>query len=1688
MTNPQNSGQEPEPRSRSRWRTLLRVGLALGSLALVGVAIGAWWAWRFIQEELAPLVADNLSETFDRPVEVGPIEGISFTSLKIGESSVPPTETDPDRLTIPAVEVRFNPLELLWDRVLSLDVILDRPEIYIEQDEGGLWIATTIKQKEDEPEPFIKIELDTLQFREGTLRLAPYVDAEAEEPAATDIPPGVEIVPETEEGAETTDEPTASETRISPIIAITNLNGDVTFRNDNQLISFDVAGQPDSGGNLDIEGRANLEEGEVLLQVNSEDLQAADIGLLLPLPLKLNAGLLTSDLSVQLPILRGDDEKPGEETDRNTDSEAESDRTETNQPETNQPETNQPETDQPEADEPEPFLANLFLNGTVQFQNATARLEALPKPFTQANGSLRFRGQNLFFQTVQARYGEIDARVSGGLNFLEGYDLTIRAPEVTATNLLNTFDVDESTLPIELDGVFESELKVSGEIDSPVLTGVAQNTELVQVDRVFFDTASTRFVISPDGITFDDIVATPAEGGAITGTGVVEFGDDGGLVFDLQADDLPGDAIAQAYGSNQETFTVGRVDATAQVFGSLGDVSNLQTIVQWQAPQATYPGRGRVAITGDVIRFQDTVLLVAGGIVRGEGLISQGRWLANVEGSGIELSQFSPDQRGLAGGRFQLSGRLDDLSLAGIQAEGEVAFSEGISLITEPLTASIRWLGDRLQIVQASAPGFSLDGFVGVRLEGEGAPGVSNLDLNLALQNYSLAELPVAIPQTIQLAGTVDFNGQIRGTPESPNVTGRLGLYDFAVNQLAFEPVLTGDVRFNNQGLNLDLAGTQDQIAVVLDSQYRPVSFLIRQGETIAEGRGQGDRLLATLQNFPLQVLNLAPAADLGLGAVAGRLDGSFDINLADLSNPQVMGEFAITQPSIDYISADFLTGRFRYFDGVAVLDEGELRRGGSRYLLSGNFNPAAQQQFQGKIIAAPGRVEDIFAALRWFELTDLARGIGVPSYGSSTDVMTIEVGIPDATLLNQLRRYSEIVTLRNQQVAAREEASFLPDLATLQGEFTGEVNLAYSTDAGPSVSFDLSGQDWVWGDYQVNQVIAQGGFENGILTLRPVQFKTDDSFLRFTGQVGGEEQSGQLLAQNISVEALQELFKLPLDVQGGVLNANAFLSGSVGNPQLIGEILLTDVMLNNVTAPPIRTLFGYSNARLKVDSDVVNDEDDVFAFNANIPYRLPFMTVAPDGNDFSVNLNIRNNGLALISLFTDQVAWGGGEGDVQLQASGSIDTSSNQQPQVDLTATGRATFTNAQFSAKALPEDITNVNGTVLFNGDRIQVESLQGEFSDGQVNVQGTLPILLPLNADDPREAAPLTIALQNVDLKFNNLYDGGVNGQVIIRGTALAPLIGGDIVLQNGQVLIPDAAQAPPTGTTPTASEFNAGIVTPPEFDNLRLVLGDRLRVTKDPLLSFLVRGNLLINGTQDDLRPEGVVYIESGQVNLFTTQFYLDRDYENVAEFSPSRGLDPYLDVRLVTSVPEITRAPMAQVSPLTTSEIAETPAFEYGALQTIRVEASVMGPASQIYNNLELTSSPRRSEAEIVALLGGNFASTLGQGGAAALANIAGATILTGLQNFISDTTGLTDFRLYPTNVISEDERTSALALAAELGFDITNNLSVSVLQLLTVEDPTRFSLRYRLNDEFTLRGSTDTEGNSQVILEFQTRF
>jgi translocation and assembly module TamB len=413
----------------------------------------------------------------------------------------------------------------------------------------------------------------------------------------------------------------------------------------------------------------------------------------------------------------------------------------------------------------------------------------------------------------------------------------------------------------------------------------------------------------------------------------------------------------------------------------------------------------------------------------------------------------------------------------------------------------------------------------------------------------------------------------------------------------------------------------------------------------------------------------------------------------------------------------------------------------------------------------------------------------------------------------------------------------------------------------------------------------------------------------------------------------------------------------------------------------------------------------------------------------------------------------------------------------------------------------VSGVNGRINFDVDRLQVDQLQGQFSQGLVSVTGTLPIFAgarPFVATEEGGAEALSVLLQGVKLQYQTanqqeLYDGRVDGNVTITGAALAPRIGGTISLSQGRVSIPDGTQPITTPATPlgdTDPTENTAF-TPPELDNLTIVLGDRLVVTRDPVLNFVVGGDLIVNGTADNLQLFGDVELLAGQVNLFTTRFSLARNYNNVARFSPKNGLTPFVDVRLRTSVLETTRSVQFEAAaPFASSEIEDQPISNFGSLRTVQIEASVRGLADEALDNLSLTSDPQRSQGEIIALLGGGFVNTLGQGNEVlAIANLAGSAFLTSIQDLIGNALGASRFSLFPTSISSSEDRTSSFGIAAELGYDLTPDLSVSVLQILTDENvPPQLNLGYRINDEFRLLGSTNFSNENRVLLEYEIRF
>ena len=1101
---------------------------------------------------------------------------------------------------------------------------------------------------------------------------------------------------------------------------------------------------------------------------------------------------------------------------------------------------------------------------------------------------------------------------------------------------------------------------------------------------------------------------------------------------------------------------------------------------------------GQFNVAGSVNTFEDLTasgnakLNAAGGNITASKIqLKNGRYQAVVNTNGVELNRLNESLRGQFGGKLQVAGNLENPNLAGLRASGQVQLSQGIPGFEKPINAVIAWTGNKLKIQRAIAPGLNVNGDILASVKGAGIPEITQLNLNVQATNFDLKQIPIEIPKAVNLAGKVDFNGRVTGKLPLPNVAGQLALKDFVINDVVFEPVLAGNVQSQQgSGLQLDMKGKEDQIAVNLNGNNRPEYFLVKRGEAFASGQSQGDILALNINKFPLQLLKLPLPVNryLGSGKIAGEFTGNIQVNQKNFATAS--GNIAVENPEIGRLKGDNLVANFRYNDDNFTIDQGEFVKGKSSYIVAGSVNKiSVAPEIRGKLNVKQGKIQDVLTALSIYELQDIQRGLEEPTFGKASQLETTGVGVPNQSLSIQLDRFSEIKTLLELQKQKRREAFPFPELVDLTGTFDAEVSVDTTEDKGLSTQFDINGQNFTWGTeddpnaYSAKQVIANGTFENGILTFIPLRIESTNRLFSFSGRIGGEEQSGTLRINNFPLEVINNFVNLPIGLTGNI-NGRAAIAGSIDNPRTKGEFRITDGTLNQKGIESAAASFSYSNGRLNFASNVMVNDAEPVDINGSIPYKLPFATVAPQSDLINLDVNVRNEGLAVLNLFTNQATFEKGEGEVQLTVRGTL-----EEPILN----GNATIDNAIFSAQTLPEKLTNVTGKIQFDFDTIVVETLQGNFNRGQILAQGQIPIyddkLIQVNN-------PLSVSL-DLAISLKGLYQGGVGGDIIIKGAALNPIISGNINLNNGLVLLPEddansAGMVRDKEIKPVKAnkQINKEENTRGSFNNLKLTLGEKVKIERLPIISMQATGNLDVNGTFSNPIPVGTLKLKQGGVNLFTTQFNLARGEENTATFRKNQPRDPVLNISLFAKVLDVIQS----------SDFSRPNATGLAALETIRVEATVNGSASKLNENLELKSSPARSETEIVALLGGGFYSEEGGNSTLGLLNIAGSAVLGNFKTAfdeIGTAFGLDELRFFPT-IISDNPTTgktsSTVELAAEAGVDISDKFSVSALKILTADDPFQWGINYRLEDKIRLRGSTNFDDDSRAVIEYQGRF
>ena len=881
-----------------------------------------------------------------------------------------------------------------------------------------------------------------------------------------------------------------------------------------------------------------------------------------------------------------------------------------------------------------------------------------------------------------------------------------------------------------------------------------------------------------------------------------------------------------------------------------------------------------------------------------------------------------------------------------------------------------------------------------------------NIDANLDFDRLPIDQIVAAstqnnelIADSVNIRGQAAFDGQLNGQrllsapTENLSLTGDLRLLDFAFNDTAFDPVMTGTVNVQpQQEIALNLQGQQDVIAARAvpctgsdcKLPYLPDSIELRQGEdtsepVIATGDRNGDIFSLDVENFPLALLNLAPGQPAGIeGPLAGTTTGEVDLNLYTLA---ANGNINVDNPAIGYIEADLFNADFNYdpASNVAEINSANLNLGESEYNLQAALD-LQSGEIDGQLDIPQAYIQDALTSFRWFTIEDVTNLFNISNYANPDVIRPApERDVIDrsiARMLNQLR----IVNSRIQANAAQYEAGSIPTELDIEGGYQGEIILG-GTIQTPKADFRVEGNNWQWQPkpaypdivaplglvieesefISIPQLLIAGELNGTTVDLEAAKIQVQDAELSLEGQLSPERLNTEYAVANLTVDNIGNFVNIPVDVAGEI-NTVGTIAGTPSNPQIAGKIAFTDGAFNgNVLPAKLAGDYNYDGTKLAFNTTA----PEAIQVEATVPY--PIIPGKSDRLTASANLDTEAF-VFLDALSQNYLNWLGGEGDVELEATARLDLD-REDIIYDLDADGVVNLDNAQVAVQTpfFTEPFVGT-GKITINNQIVNVETLNGTFADKDLSIAGKLPILKPVANLD----RPLTVNLPSGDIDIEKLYEGGVAGEVIVTGASTEPVIGGEVTLEDGKVSIPQnddrqeevievartnvvnsVAGAGATNKATTSTSEAKSFVT--ALDDLKVNLED-FKLEQDPLYSFQLEGDLTLNGTVDEpsnIIPRGRLLLTRADVDLFSTSFNAARNRDNTIIFTPEAGVfNPELDIILRTEVEDVDQQEIVSLRSVedNSNEIND-PIVQGTNSETVRVNLVIDGETEEILPNL-----------------------------------------------------------------------------------------------------------------------------------------
>jgi translocation and assembly module TamB len=346
----------------------------------------------------------------------------------------------------------------------------------------------------------------------------------------------------------------------------------------------------------------------------------------------------------------------------------------------------------------------------------------------------------------------------------------------------------------------------------------------------------------------------------------------------------------------------------------------------------------------------------------------------------------------------------------------------------------------------------------------------------------------------------------------------------------------------------------------------------------------------------------------------------------------------------------------------------------------------------------------------------------------------------------------------------------------------------------------------------------------------------------------------------------------------------------TTGHSRVAGDLLLEGPMRE----PRLLTAHGdFSQVQLEVENLKLNNDGPVRFAYANQVVKVERLHIVGDGTDLSASgtvdlvgerrLHLRADGkvnLKLLQYFDrDVVSYG--FTNAAMDIGGTID-----KPDIN----GKIEINNAGISLIDLPNGLSEINGTLNFNQDRLQIEKLTARTGGGALNLGGYITVernpyfALTANGRDIRLRYPAGVsAVANADLQFvGTTKNSTLSGDVTVNRFGLNPRFdfAQYLARSNQPPAIPKAAS--PLNNI----HLNVHVVTAPELQvqtSLAKVSGD---------------ADLRLGGTGAQPIVLGRINVVEGDIFLNGTKYTLDR---GDILFANPIGIQPVLNLEATARV-------------------------------------------------------------------------------------------------------------------------------------------------------------------------------------------